>query len=207
VALGDSLTDGNISTMDAFCRWPDQLARRLVARPRGRPMAVMNQGLGGNRILFDIRGDSGLHRFDRDVLAQPGVSHVIVMLGTNDLRNRWKKPEEEPTAQQMIAGLHQMAVRAHSAGIKILGATLTPFGNETYMAGAWNPQREEVRLAVNGWIREGGAFDAVADFDKALRDPDHPTQMLPIYDCADGLHPSDLGYNKMGDAIDLSLFE
>jgi lysophospholipase L1-like esterase len=207
VALGDSLSDGNISTMDTFCRWPDQLARRLVARPRGRPMAVMNQGLGGNRILFDIRGDSGLRRFDRDVLAQPGVSHVIVMLGTNDLRNRWKKPEEEPTAQQMIAGLQQMAGRAHSAGVKIIGATLTPFGNETYMAGAWNPQREEVRLAVNGWIREGGAFDAVADFDKALRDPDHPTQMLPIYDCGDGLHPSDLGYNKMGDAIDLSLFE
>ena len=207
VALGDSLTDGNISTMDAFCRWPDQLARRLMARHRGRPMAVMNQGLGGNRILFDIRGDSGLHRFDRDVLSQPGVSHVIVMLGTNDLRNRWKKPEEEPTAQQMIAGLQQMAVRAHSAGIKIIGATLTPFGNETYMANAWNPQREEVRLAVNGWIRDGGAFHAVADFDKALRDPEHPTQMLPVYDCGDGLHPSDLGYNKMGDAIDLSLFE
>jgi len=207
VALGDSLTDGNISTMDAFCRWPDQLARRLVARPRGRPMAVMNQGLGGNRILFDIRGDSGLHRFDRDVLAQPGVSHVIVMLGTNDLRNRWKKPEEEPTAQQMIAGLQQMAVRAHSAGIKILGATLTPFGNETYMAGAWNPQREEIRLAVNGHICGSGTFDAVADFDRALRDPDHPTQMLPIYDCGDGLHPSDVGYNRMGDAIDLALFE
>ena len=207
VALGDSLTDGNISTMDAFCRWPDQLARRLVARRRGRPMAVMNQGLGGNRILFDIRGDSGLHRFDRDVLAQPGVSHVIVMLGTNDLRNRWKKPEEEPTAQQMIAGLQQVAVRAHSAGIKILGATLTPFGNETYMAGAWNPQREEIRLAVNGHICGGGTFDAVADFDRALRDPDHPTQMLPIYDCGDGLHPSDVGYNRMGDAIDLALFE
>jgi len=207
VALGDSLTDGNISTMDAFCRWPDQLARRLVARRRGRPMAVMNQGLGGNRILFDIRGDSGLHRFDRDVLAQPGVSHVIVMLGTNDLRNRWKKPEEEPTAQQMIAGLQQMAVRAHSAGIKILGATLTPFGNETYMAGAWNPQREEIRLAVNGHICGSGTFDAVADFDRALRDPDHPTQMLPIYDCGDGLHPSDVGYNRMGDAIDLALFE
>jgi lysophospholipase L1-like esterase len=207
VALGDSLTDGNISTIDAFCRWPDQLARRLVARHRGRPMAVMNQGLGGNRILFDIRGDSGLRRFDRDVVAQPGVTHVIVMLGTNDLRNRWKKPEEEPTAAQMIAGLQQMAVRAHSAGVKILGGTLTPFGNETYMADAWNPQREEVRLAVNGWIRDGGAFDAVADFDKALRDPEIPTQMLSRYDCGDGLHPSDLGYNKMGDAIDLSLFE
>jgi lysophospholipase L1-like esterase len=207
VTLGDSLTDGNISTMDAFCRWPDQLARRLMARPRGRPMAVMNQGLGGNRILFDIRGDSGLRRFDRDVLSQPGVTHVIVMLGTNDLRNRWKKPEEEPTAPQMIAGLKQMAVRARSAGIKILGATLTPFGNETYMADAWNPQREEVRAAVNGWIRGGGAFDGVADFDRALRDPEHSTQMRPSDDCGDGLHPSDLGYNKMGDAIDLSLFE
>jgi lysophospholipase L1-like esterase len=207
VALGDSLTDGNISMMDAFCRWPDQLARRLMARPRGRPMAVMNQGLGGNRILFDIRGDSGLRRFDRDVLSQPGVTHVIVMLGTNDLRNRWKKPEEEPTAPQMIAGLKQMAVRAHSAGIKILGATLTPFGNETYMADAWNPRREEVRAAVNGWIRDGSAFDAVADFDRALRDPEHPTQMRPSDDCGDGLHPSDLGYTKMGDAIDLALFE
>src|SRR5580704_8243312 len=169
VTLGDSLTDGNISTMDAFCRWPDQLARRLMARPRGRPMAVMNEGLGGNRILYDIRGDSGLRRFDRDVLSQPGVTHVIVMLGTNDLRNRWKKPEEEPTAGQMIAGLKQMAVRAHSRGVKIIGATLTSFGNETYMANAWNPQREEVRVAVNGWIRDGGAFDAVADFDQALR--------------------------------------
>ncbi len=207
VALGDSLTDGNISTIDAFCRWPDQLARRLAARHRGRPMAVMNQGLGGNRILFDLRGDSGLRRFDRDVLAQPGVSHVIVMLGTNDLRNRWKKPEEEPTASQMIAGLQQMAVRAHSAGIKIIGATLTPFGNETYMADAWNPRREEVRVAVNRWIRDGGAFDAIADFDQALRDPEHPTQMRPADDCGDGLHPSDQGYNKMGDAIDLSLFE
>ena len=207
VTLGDSLTDGNISTIDAFCRWPDQLARRLMARPRGRPMAVMNQGLGGNRILFDLRGDSGLRRFDRDVLAQPGVTHVIVMLGTNDLRNRWKKPEEEPTAAQMIAGLAQMAVRAHSAGVKIIGATLTPFGNETYMANAWNPQREEVRMAVNQWIRDGGAFDGVADFDQALRDPEHPTQMRPSDDCGDGLHPSDLGYNKMGDAIDLSLFE
>ena len=207
VTLGDSLTDGNISTMDAFCRWPDQLARRLAARHRGRPMAVMNEGLGGNRILYDLRGDSGLRRFDRDVLAQPGVTHAIVMLGTNDLRNRWKKPEEEPTAAQMIAGLRQMAVRAHSAGVAIIGATLTPFGNETYMAGAWNPQREATRAAVNQWIREGGAFDAVADFDEALRDPEHPTQMLPKYDCGDGLHPSDLGYTGMGDAIDLALFE
>jgi lysophospholipase L1-like esterase len=207
VTLGDSLTDGNISMMDGFCRWPDQLARRLMARPRGRPMAVMNQGLGGNRILFDIRGDSGLRRLDRDVLSQPGVTHVIVMLGTNDLRNRWRKPEEEPDAAQMIAGLKQMAVRAHSRDIKIIAATLTPFGNETYMANAWSPQREEIRVAVNDWIRNGGAFDAVADFDQALRDPEIPTQMLPRYDCGDGLHPSDLGYTRMGDAIDLAWFE
>ena len=125
VALGDSLTDGNISTIDAFCRWPDQLARRLAARA-GRPIGVMNNGLGGNRILHDIRGDSGLRRFDRDVLAQPGVTHVIVMLGTNDLRNRWARPEEEVTGEQMIGGLKQMATRAHSAGVKIIGATRDP---------------------------------------------------------------------------------
>jgi lysophospholipase L1-like esterase len=207
VALGDSLTDANISTLDAFCRWPDQLARRLHARRGGRPMAVMNQGLGGNRILHDIRGDSGLRRFDRDVIAQPGATHVIVMLGTNDLRNRWAKPEEEVTAEQMIAGLKQLALRAQTAGIRIFGATLLPFENETFLPGAWNPARERTRQAVNEWIREGGAFDAVIDFDRALRDPEHPTSMLPAYDCGDHLHPSDLGYNKMGEAIDLSLFE
>ena len=170
-------------------------------------MAVMNQGLGGNRILHDIRGDSGLRRFDRDVIAQPGVTHVIVMLGTNDLRNRWAKPEEEVNADQMIAGLKQLAMRAQTAGIKIFGATLTPFENETFLPGAWNPVREQTRQEVNEWIHDGGAFDAVVDFDRALRDPEHPTSMLPAYDCSDHLHPSDLGYNKMGDAIDLSLFE
>jgi lysophospholipase L1-like esterase len=206
VALGDSLTDGNISTIDAYCRWPDQLARRLAARG-GRPMGVMNNGLGGNRILHDLRGDSGLKRFDRDVLAQPGVTHAIVMLGTNDLRNRWAKPEEEVTGEQMIAGLQQMAVRAHSRGVKLIGATLTPFGNETFMANAWNPTRERHRTLVNEWIREGGAFDGVADFDAALRDPQIPTQMREEDDCGDGLHPSDSGYCKLGDAINLALLD
>ena len=131
VALGDLLTDGNISTIDTFCRWPDQLARRLVARA-GRPVGVMNNGLGGNRILHDMRGDSGLRRFDRDVLAQPGVTHVIVMLGTNDLRNRWARPRRR-SRPRYIAGPQQMALRP-TAGIKSIGATLTPFGNETYMA-------------------------------------------------------------------------
>jgi len=200
VALGDSLTDANISTID-------QLSRRLQARATGRPMGVMNQGLGGNRILHDIRGDSGLRRFDRDVLAQPGVTHTIVMLGTNDLRNRWARPEEEVTAEQMIAGLKQLAVRAQTRGIKIFGATLTPYENETFLPGAWTPEREARRQAVNAWIREGGAFDAVVDFNRALRDPAPPARMLPIYDCRDHLHPSDQGYNAMGDAIGLALFD
>jgi lysophospholipase L1-like esterase len=207
VALGDSLTDANISTHDTYNRWPDQLARRLAARKDSRPLGVMNQGLGGNRVLHDLRGDSGLRRFDRDVLAQPGVSHAIIMLGTNDLRNRIAKPDQEVTAEQMIAGLFQMALRAQTRGIKLFGATLTPFGNETFLPGAWNPVREGHRVTLNEWIRESGALDGVIDFDKALRDPECPTQMQPIYDCGDGLHPSDLGYCKMGDEIDLTLFD
>ena len=207
VALGDSLTDANISTHDGHHSWPSQLARRLIARPRGRPMAVMNQGLGGNRILHDIRGDSGLRRLDRDVLAQPGVTHSVIMLGTNDLRNRNGKADEEVTAPQMIAGLKQLAVRGQARGIKVIGGTLTAFENETFLPGAWNPQREAVRQRVNEWLRGTDAFDAIVDFDRALYDPDHPARMLPIYDCGDHLHPSDLGYRTLGDAIDLGLFD
>ena len=207
VALGDSLTDANISTHDGHHSWPSQLARRLIARPRGRPMAVMNQGLGGNRILQDIRGDSGLRRFDRDVLAQPGVTHTVIMLGTNDLRNRNGKADEEVTASQMVAGLKQLAVRGQARGIKVIGGTLTPFENETFLPGAWNPKREAVRQRVNEWLRGTDAFDAIVDFDRALCDRDHPTRMLPIYDCGDHLHPSDLGYRTLGDAIDLGLFD
>jgi lysophospholipase L1-like esterase len=207
VAVGDSLTDANISTHDGHHSWPSQLARRLMARQSGRSMAVMNQGLGGNRILHDIRGDSGLRRFDRDVLAQPGVTHTIIMLGTNDLRNRPGKLEEEVNAPQMIAGLRQFAVRGQARGIRVIGGTLTPFENETFLPGAWNPRREAVREAVNEWLRKTDTFDAIVDFDLALRDPNHPSRMLPIYDCGDHLHPSDLGYRAMGDAIDLSLFE
>jgi lysophospholipase L1-like esterase len=205
VAVGDSLTDANISTHDGHHSWPSQLARRLEARG-GRPIAVMNQGLGGNRVLHDVRGDSGLRRFDRDVIAQPGVTHCVIMLGTNDLRNRTAKPEEEVTAAQMVAGLKQVALRGQSAGIKMIGCTLTPFWNETFLPGAWNPRREAVRVAVNTWMREGGVFDAIVDFDTALRDPENTLRMLPKYDCGDHLHPSDLGYRTMGDAIDLALF-
>ena len=210
VAVGDSLTDANISTHDGHHSWPSQLARRLIARGatgNKRPIAVMNQGLGGNRILHDVRGDSGLRRLDRDVIAQPGVTHCIIMLGTNDLRNRGADPAQEVTAPQMIAGLKQLALRGQSAGIKMIGATLTPFWNETFLPGAWNPRREAVREAVNAWLREGTAFDALVDFDKALRDPENKLRMLPRYDCGDHLHPSDLGYRTMGDAIDLALFD
>ena len=206
VALGDSITDGNISTYDAFARWPDQLARRLVAR-RGKMFGVINQGLGGNRILHDMRGDSGVKRFDRDVLAQPGVTHAIVVLGINDIRNRRGLAEEVVTATEMINGLHQMAMRARNRGIKIFGGTLSPFENETFMLGAYTAEGEAKRVAVNEWIRTAGAFHAVIDFDQGLRDPDHHARMLPVYDNGDHLHPGDVGYNRMGDLIDLSLFD
>jgi lysophospholipase L1-like esterase len=207
VALGDSLTDANISKLDANNRWPDQLARRIVARAGGRMLGVMNQGIGGNRILHDVRGDSGQHRFDRDVLAQTGVTHAIVILGINDIRNRNGDPDEVVTAEEMIGGLQQMAVRAQARGIKIFGGTLLTFENETFNPGFYSPEGEAKRQAVNAWIRGSGAFDAVIDFEQALRDPAHPTRMLPIYDCGDHLHPSDAGYQQMGDCIDLSLFD
>ncbi len=206
VAFGDSITDGNISTYDAFCRWPDQLARRLTARG-GRRFGVINQGLGGNRILHDVRGDCGVKRFDRDVLAQPGVTHAIVVLGINDIRNRRGLAAEVVTAGELIGGLGQMATRARDRGIKLFGGTLTPFENETFMLGAYTPEGEAKRLAVNEWIRNSGAFDAVIDFDKGLRDPDHPARMLALYDNGDHLHPSDAGYNRMGDLIELALFD
>jgi lysophospholipase L1-like esterase len=206
VALGDSITDGNISTHDAFCRWPDQLARRIIARG-GRMFGVMNQGLGGNRICHDMRGDSGVRRFDRDVLSQPGVTHAIVMLGVNDLRNRRGLPEEDVTADDLINGLNQMAMRARARGIKMFGGTITPFENETFMLGAWSQEKEAKRVAVNEWMRTSLAFHAVIDFDKELRDPEHPARMLPIYDNGDHLHPGDVGYQRMGDVIDLSLFD
>jgi lysophospholipase L1-like esterase len=206
VALGDSLTDANISKLDANNRWPDELARRIVRRG-GRMLGVMNQGIGGNRILHDTRGECALRRLDRDVLAQPGATHVIVILGINDIRNRSGDPDEVVTAEEMIDGLQQLAVRAQARGLKIFGGTLLTFENETFNPGFYTPEGEARRQAVNDWIRKSGAFDGVIDFEAALRDPNHPTQMLAEYDCGDHLHPSDRGYLHMGEAIDLSLFD
>ena len=208
VCFGDSLTEGNLSSLDSNSRWPDQLARRLVTRG-GRAFGVMNQGIGGNRILHDMRGDSGLRRFDRDVLAQPGATHAIVYIGTNDLRNQRGNPAEIVTAAQMIAGLKQFALRGRGRGLRVYGATMIPYENETYHPGAWTPQGEAKRQAINAWIRARGGdyFDALIDFDKAVLDPAHPASMRAEYDCGDHLHPSDNGYRHMGDAIDLKLFE
>ncbi len=167
---------------------------------------VMNQGLGGNRICHDGCCDSGgVRRFDRDVLSQPGVTHAIVVLGVNDLRNRGGLKEQVVTADDLINGLNQMAMRARARGIKMFGGTITPFENETFLVGAWTPERDAIRVAVNEWMRSAGAFHAVIDFVlSSCNDPEHPARMLPIYDNGDHLHPGDIGYNRMGDVIDLS---
>lgn len=207
VAFGDSLTEGNLSQLDANNRWPDQLARRIVARQGARLLGVVNQGIGGNRLLHDFRGDNGMRRFDRDVLAQPGATHVIVLIGVNDLRNGLKRMDQLVTAEQMIAGLHQLVVRARTAGLKVFGGTLLTWEHETFNGGNYTSEGEATRQAVNAWVRESGAFDAVIDFEAMLRDPDHPTRMLPQWDCGDHLHPNDAGYIRMADGIDLALFD
>ena len=215
VTMGDSLTDCNLSTVDAHNRWPDELARRLQARYEqegGRLLGVINQGIGGNRVLHDSRGDSCLRRFDRDVIAQPGVTHAIVFLGINDIRNRYKKPGEEVTAQQMIAGYTQLGMRGRAAGIAMYIGTLLPYEGENYnpppgLTGLYTEKGNATRLEINDWIRSQELYDKVIDFDAALRDPDDPNSMLPVYDCGDHLHPGDEGYLRMGQFVDLSLFD
>ena len=207
VAMGDSLTDANVSTPNTNSRWPDQLARRLVAARGPQFAGVMNQGIGGNRICFDGQADNGQKRFDRDVFAQPGVTHLLLLLGTNDLRNRRGAAHQEAQPAAMIAGLKQICLRAKAAGLRAYVGTLMPYENEIFVPGCWTSAREIVRQEVNAWIRKGEVFDAVIDFDKGLRDPENPTKLLPKWDCGDHLHPSDAGYIHMGDVIDLSLFD
>jgi lysophospholipase L1-like esterase len=199
VAFGDSITDGARSTSDMNSRWPDYLARRLAAR-RGAAVGVLNAGIGGNQVLGDGAGVSALARFDRDVLMQTGVTHVIVMEGINDIGLARANPT--PSAADLIAAHKQIIERAHARGLKVYGATLTPYEGAFY----WSAEGEAKRHALNEWIRTSRAYDAVIDFDKVTRDPAAPTKFLPAYDSGDHLHPGDAGYKAMGEAVDLKLF-
>jgi lysophospholipase L1-like esterase len=203
VAFGNSITDGVGSSRDSNSRWPDVLARRLLAS-REPLKAVVNAGISGNRVLSPGAGESALARFDRDVLMQPGATHVIVLEGINDINGGTNatNPRDEVTIEELIAGHQQLIDRAHERGLMILGATLTPEGG---LRGA-SPARDAKRVALNSWIRTSGAYDGVIDFDKVTRDPADTTRFLPAYDSGDHLHPSDAGYAAMANAIDLALF-
>jgi lysophospholipase L1-like esterase len=209
VALGDSITDGHGATTNGNNRWTDVLAERLQAGHKSRNIGVSNQGIGGNHLLTDGLGPNALSRFDRDVLAPAAVRWVIVFEGVNDLgaiaqRADASAAEHAALVQRVIAAYQQMIVRAHAHGLRIYGATITPYvGSSYYHPG---PVSEADRQAVNQWIRAAGHFDAVIDFDAVVRDPQHPDQLLPGFDCSDHLHPSAAGYKAMGDAIPLDLF-
>jgi len=205
VAFGDSITDGARSTPDADRSWPSRLARRLAANRETAHIAVLNQGIGGNRVLRDNTGVNALARFDEDVLSPAGVKWLIVLEGINDIGQGARAnalPENAVTAAELIAAHRQMIERAHLRGIKVMGATLTPYGG----AGYSSEKGESIRDAVNTWIRTSGAFDAVVDFEAATRDPKNPKQFRPEFDSGDHLHPSDAGYQAMADAIDLTIF-
>jgi lysophospholipase L1-like esterase len=205
VALGDSLTDGNGSTPGANTRWPDALAERLV----GRGVGVLNAGISGGRLRKDGMGRAALERVGRDVLAQPGVRAVIVLLGTNDIGwpgGPFAPQEPAVRADEMVQGFRQLIAMAHAHNVRIMGATIAPneHGLEgTPLEGHYSPDKDKVRQAVNRWIRESGAFDAVVDFDALLRDPARPSRMQAAMDSGDHLHPGDAGYKAMAAAIDL----
>jgi lysophospholipase L1-like esterase len=202
VALGDSITDGTRSTPDTNRRWPDDLARRLVAQRGRRDMAVLNLGIAGNRVLTDGAGPNAQSRCDRDVLTQTAATHVIVLEAINDIGFENFFPAQAVSAEDIIAGHRQLIARAHARGLQVIGATLTPIEGSAYFA----PATEAKRQAVNAFIRTSGAYDAVIDFDLVTRDPGQPTRFLPAFDSGDHLHPGDAGYQAMADAIDLRLF-
>jgi lysophospholipase L1-like esterase len=209
VALGDSITDGHGATTNGNDRWTDVLAQRLQGLPETRDIGVSNQGIGGNHLLHDGLGPSALARFDRDVLAPAGVRWVIVFEGVNDLGELARVAEVSPAehagiVSRVVAAYQQIIARAHAHGLKIYGATITPYvGSDYYHP---SPLSEADRQEVNRWIRTPGHFDAVIDFDNIVREPAHPDHLLPAYDCGDHLHPSAVGYKAMGDAIPLALF-
>jgi lysophospholipase L1-like esterase len=213
VTFGDSITDGAASTPDANHRWPDFLAERLQ-RAGNAHVAVLNEGISGARVLSDRMGVNALARFDRDVLNQAHADTIVLMMGINDIG--WPgtilvpKGEAAPSADDVIVGYQQLITRAHTHGMRIIGATLTPFedtfhGNPLY--GYYDEEKEKKRQAVNEWIRSSGAFDGVIDFDAATRDPANPRHILAVYDSGDHLHPQDVGYKAMADSIDLNLLK
>ncbi|HWE52857.1 MAG TPA: SGNH/GDSL hydrolase family protein [Bryobacteraceae bacterium] len=205
VAFGDSITDGFHSTPDTNSMWPSVLAQRLLAKPAGPQLAVVNEAISGNQILHDGAGVNALARFDHDILARPGVKWLVILEGINDI-GRGLGPNASPanavTTDDLIAGLRQMIDRAHAHGIQVIGATLTPYEGAAY----FSDKGEMVRTAVNEWIRTGGAFDSVIDFDAATRNPDHAAQFRPDFDSGDHLHPNDAGYKAMAESINPAIF-
>jgi len=207
VAFGDSITDGTCSTLNAHDRWEDILAQRFALQAPVRH-AVINEGIGGNTAVnapnFDppVNSPAGVDRFDRDVLSHPGVMHVILFLGTNDIRRG-------ATADQVIAGLKDMMARARGRGIKVIGATIVP--RHSVVPGVadtgWNDAKTRVRNRVNDWIRKEAGFDGVLDFDRVVHSSENPDLLSPAYNCGDGIHPSPIGYFQMGKSIDLRLFD
>ncbi len=220
VALGDSITDGAETTRNTNRRWPDQLARRFQQDRGLRHLGVVNQGISGNRLLHDPNppagtpaegfaahfGQAALRRFDRDVLAQPGVGHVVVLLGVNDLGQAGSiaPPSEKVTAEDVIGGHRQLIARAHAQGVRIYGGTILPFKGDTF--GFYSPENEAARQQVNQWIRTSGEYDGVIDFDRAMRDPADAERLRPAYDSGDHLHPNDAGMAAMAEAVPLRLF-
>jgi lysophospholipase L1-like esterase len=208
VTLGDSITDGHGATTNGNDRWPDVLAARMQADKSSRANGVLNEGIGGNRLLLDGLGPNALARFDRDVLAQTAVRAVIVLEGVNDLgmltRDHDVSAEEHAALVSRIeAAYAQMIERGHAHGVRVIGATILPYvGSKYYHPG---PESEADRQAINSWIRGAGHFDSVVDFDKVTRDPQHPDRLLPAYDSGDHLHPGPAGYKAMGEAIPLKL--
>lgn len=207
VAIGDSITDGFGVQPDTDQRWPDFLAARLTADPRTRHLSLINQGMGGNRVLLDELGPNAFSRFDRDVLGQRGVGWFIMLEGVNDLGTFFKEPRTEAERAAFVPALTgayaQMVMKARERGIKAIGATIMPYGrSSTYKM---TPESEAARQAINAWIRAPGHFDAVIDFDAAMRDPNAPSQLRADVD-NDGLHPSIAGYKAMAEAVNLGLF-
>jgi lysophospholipase L1-like esterase len=202
VVLGDSITDGKNSTTNGNGRWTDELARRLLANKPTSNVGVLNEGIGGNRLLRDGLGPNALARLDRDVLTQTGARWLIVLEGVNDIGACRENCDLESMASEIVGAYRQIIVRAHSQKTKVYGATITPFGRSFYAS----PGAERARQTVNQWIRTSGQFDAVIDFDAAARDSSNVSDLSADSDSGDHLHPNNAGYKTMAYSIDLKLF-